>query len=255
MGMDMSVLEKIGLTNDQAKTYRHLLETGSMTPPQLAKVTGDSRTNAYMSLAKVEEIGIATRERSGGKLTYRAVSPAKLESLLDSKESELQNTRDELRSKLPDLLTAYYTNSTKPGIRFFEGSDSIDKVYKDHLETGEEVHLVRTPADEDFFGPHLYEYMKKRALLGIPTQAIAPYSKEAESYAKANDAKLKRAMTWCAPDQYQAPVEISIYGNKTAFISFGKEVVATIIDSPQIAKAMKELFALSKSGAHVNDSK
>lgn len=50
-------------------------------------------------------------------------------------------------------------------------------------------------------------------------------------------------------DEYTAPVEIDIYGDKIALMSFGKELIGVIIESPQIARALKEIFLLAKRGA------
>jgi len=44
-------------------------------------------------------------------------------------------------------------------------------------------------------------------------------------------------------------VEVNVYGNKVSFISFGDETVGTIIESPQIAQAMRELYAMAQIGA------
>ncbi len=246
--MNPSVLTNIGLTEDQAETYLILLQAGTLTPLKLMKTSGESRTNAYMSLAKLEELGIAIRDDNAKKLTYLPVSPAKLEQLIHDKQLQLQRQKQELKNQLPELLTTYYSNLVRPGIRFYEGDNSLKKVYQDHLATGEDVYFLRTPADEDFFGDDLYKYMEQRAQKGIKAYGIAPFSKERLEYSQKNDKKLNREMTYCKPEQYTAPVEISIYGSKTAFISFDKEVVASIIDSPQIAKAMRELFGMVKDG-------
>lgn len=249
--MHASILEKIGLTPDQVKTYTFLLNCGSLSPKELMALSGETRTNAYMSLGKLETLGLATRNAEAKKLTYLPASPAKLEHLLAKQEEELKAAHAALQAALPELLTEYYMHSHKPGIRFYEGADSLACVYQDHLDTNQDVYFVRTPADEEFFGDELYGYMERRAKQGITAHGIAPYTKERETYAKANDKKLRRKITWCSPEQYRSPVEISIYGTKTAFISFGQEVVASIIDSPQIASAMKELFAMAERGASI----
>jgi hypothetical protein len=110
------------------------------------------------------------------------------------------------------------------------------------------VYFVRTPEDidESVFGDYLYEYMERRAAAGITSHGLAPNYPSAIAWARKNDKRLKRTMAWFDPEQYSAPVEISIYGNKVAFISFGEETVASIIDSPQIAQAMRELFGMAK---------
>ena len=250
--MDLSLLRRIGLTEDQAKTYLLLLESGSLSPLELSKASGEKRTAAYMSLAKLEDIGLAERDSKARPVRYSAVSPAHLETFLANREAELAHTKQSLSDNLSSFLDKYYANSSKPGIRFYEGADTLAKVYQDHLDTKEPVYFVRTEADEAFFGDELYHYMEQRAEAGITAHGLAPDYPGTREYAAKNDDKLKREMTWYNPQQYTAPVEISIYGNKVAFISFGKEAVASIIDSPQIAQAMRELFAMAQAGAEAN---
>lgn len=247
--MNQSILTNIGLTPDQAETYEFLLKSGSLTPLQLMELSGENRSNAYMALAKLEELGLAVRDETEKRLTYVPINPAKLESLLEERQQKLTESRRKLEESLPELLSTFYTSTKRPGMKFYEGEDSLKRVYQDHLDTKEDVYFVRTPADEDFFGKELYEYMEKRAEAGITAHGLAPVTEGRLDYAKENDKRLKRKMTWCSPNQYTAPVEISIYGNKTAFISFGKEVVASIIESPQIADAMRQLFKLAQQGA------
>lgn len=247
--MDSSILTSIGLTADQAETYQFLLKSGALTPIQLMKLSGENRSNAYMSLAKLEDIGLAIRDEDAKKLTYIPVNPSNLEALIEERQQKLDQSRQKLDSALPDLLSTFYESTKKPGIRFYEGDDSLKRVYQDHLDTKEDVYFVRTPADEEFFGEELYQYMEKRAKEGITAYGLAPVTDDRLDYSKKHDKKLKREMTWCQPEQYTAPVEISIYGNKVAYISFGKEVVASIIESPQIADAMRQLFKMAQNGS------
>lgn len=249
--MKMSILEQIGLTSDQAETYALLLENGSLTPKQLMDISSQNRTTAYMSLSKIEDIGLAKRDTSSKKLTYLPISPTQLETILDAQSSQIESARADYKNSLPELLGTFYSNAKNPVVTYYEGSESLSRVYEDHLKTGETVYFVRTPADEQHFGDALYNYMHQRAEK-VKAFGISPYTEERYKYAQENDRKLNREMTWCKPADYDNNVEISIYGNKTAFISFGDEVLATIIDSPQIAQAMKQLFKLAQSGSNID---
>lgn len=243
--MDDQLLQQLGLTGSQAKTYLELIKAGSLTPPQLAKKINESRTTAYMALAKLEEIGLATLKDDATKATYLAANPSALEKFVAKKRKEVAETEDLLRTSLPKLLTYYYTNRGEPGIRFYQGKDGLTKIYEDHLKTKEDVYFVRTEADEEYFGEVLYDYMKKRAKLGIKAHGLAPDYEGARQYARANDKELNREMSWYDPKDYTSPVEISVYGDKVSLISFGKEAIGTIIESPQIARAFKDLFKMA----------
>jgi len=57
--------------------------------------------------------------------------------------------------------------------------------------------------------------------------------------------------TWVSTSLYNSPVEIDIYGDRVAIMSYGKEFVGTIIQSEQISKALKQVFELARVGAKV----
>jgi hypothetical protein len=248
--MDTEILKQFGLTNSQAKTYIELIKNGSLTPPQLAKKINESRTSAYMALAKLEEIGLANKVGDAKKATYSPTNPSALERFIAKKRKEVAAAEDLYRNSLPKLLTYYYSNIGEPGIRFYQGKEGLTRIYEDHLRTGKDVYFIRTPADEEYFGDVLYKYMQKRAKLGINAHGLAPYFPSAAEWARQHDKELKRNMSWFPPKAYSSPVEISIYGDKVSLISFGKEAVGTIIESPQIAEALKQVFDIAKVGSN-----
>ncbi|HSW78806.1 MAG TPA: helix-turn-helix domain-containing protein [Candidatus Babeliales bacterium] len=247
--MNAETLKQFGLTNSQAKSYIALIKAGSLTPPQLAGRIKESRTAAYMSLAKLEEIGLATKEGDAKKATYSPANPSALEKFIAQKRKEVSSAEDLYRSSLPQLLTYYYSNRGEPGVRFYQGKEGLTKIYEDHLRTGKDVYFIRTPADEEYFGDVLYKYMQKRSKAGINAHGLAPAFPSAIDWAKQNDTELKRDMAWYPPKSYTAPVEISIYGDKVSLISFGEEAIGTIIESPQIAQALRQVFEMAKVGA------
>src|SRR5437762_3576468 len=102
--MDAQILKQLGLTSSQAKSYLELIKAGSLTPPQLAKKTGESRTAAYMSLAKLEEIGLATKAGEAKKATYSPANPSALENFISRKRKEVTVAEDLYRNSLPKLL-------------------------------------------------------------------------------------------------------------------------------------------------------
>lgn len=254
--MNAELLIKMGLTPAQAQTYLELVKAGSLTPPQLALIIKESRTTAYMALSRLEEVGLAVKQEGAKKQTYEPASPSVLEKFLSDKQKELAATEAAYRDALPNLLSYYYTYRGKPGVRFFEGGDGLEKLYEDILRTRATVDIVRTTADEEYFGDGrdgstvLGKYLNARAQLGIESKLLAPALPGPMSWAKENDERLKRVVTWFPPDEYTVPVEVNVYGNKVSFISFGDETVGTIIESPQIAQAMRELYAMAQKGAN-----
>ena len=58
------------------------------------------------------------------------------------------------------------------------------------------------------------------------------------------DKKYLFERTMMPEDAYQSPVEIMIYGKKVALIAYGEAETITIITSPLIAAAFREIFLM-----------
>lgn len=247
--MNPKDLITLGLTLSQARAYLLLVQRGKLTPAELIEETGESRTNAYMILDRLEKLRLAFKDEENKKLVYRPNSPIGLQQLAERQRAKAFQLEMKINEAMPELLDYYHSLRSQPGVRFLQGRKALLEVYKDHLDAGTDVQIFRTPADEDYFGEDLYNYMKQRAEKGIKAELISPYFPGMEAYSKENDAELNREVTWTPPETYTAPVEITIYDSKVSITSFGEEAIATIIESPQIADSLRQIFNLAKEGA------
>lgn len=250
--MNINWLKDIGLTDSQAQSYAELVKVKSLTPPELAKATGESRTAAYMALAKLEEIGLAEQDTKAKKQTYKATSPSNLDRYIQTKRQEMTTIEERYRAGLSDILKQFYEARKETGVQYFRGKEGLRSMYEDHLRSGKDVYLLRTYADEDYFEDFLYEYLAARPKAGIKTYALMPRDVRSIRFHKRNP-QFNREITWYDPRDYTAPVEFSAYGDKVSIISFGEEAVGTILESPQIAQAMKELLAMAKKGVQTTE--
>lgn len=247
--MDVSLLEQAGLNATQGKAYIALITSGSLTPPSLAAKIGIARTNAYEVLKQLEELELVSKTGSGTKMSYRPANPAALERLMERRRNEVLEHEERLRSVMPQLMTYFYTYSEQPGVRFYQGKDGIIEVYEDILRTREPVLLIRTATEKSFLGSEfMARYIAQRVKLGITVNSLTPDIPEANHDTLVDSAQLL-TRTWFMPSAISAPVEVDIYGDKTAFISFGEEAIATIVESPQIADFMRQAFAMMRLGA------
>lgn len=250
--MDIRLLEDIGLTNVQAKTYASLVERGESGAPAIATTIGESRTNAYKVLDKLCELGLANKEQIGKRVRYFPANPAALEQLVNQQTNEVQLRDRKLKAAMPGMLDFFFARSEQPGIRFFQGKDGIEKIYKDQLITGKPIRIVRSWKDRDFFGKGVYSTWRKRpAKYGIPTIMHSPDVPDANNNPEL-DKKLLFSRTWMDREDYTAPVEWDIYGDKVSVISFGEEAIGMIIESPQIAESMRQMFEIMGRGLRAN---
>lgn len=243
-------LTEIGLSASQAKAYNLLVEKGGLKPSELAKLAGESRTNAYMVLEKLAELGMAFKDEVNKKLIFRPTSPIGLVKLAEKQRTKAFAQEQKIKNAMPELLKYFHSKRTQPGVRFFQGSKGIAKMYDEFLQNKQDKFYLRTTADDEFLSlDTIRKYFDNRAKLGIHSEGIAPDIPQAVAWGKKNDKRLNRTVTYFPAKYYKAPVEISISGDQTCFISFGEEIVGVIIESPQIAEAMRQAFFILKTGA------
>jgi sugar-specific transcriptional regulator TrmB len=250
--MDYKHLVGIGLTLPQAKAYLELLRHESLTPPEIAKLIGEKRTNAYSVLNKLVELKLAEL-LNGKKKSYKAANPANLEDFVKQQRQLAQEREQQARQMLPELMQMYFKVDSEPGIRFFKGKNELKKIYDEQITSKETLYLIRSPKDLNFYG---FEFMNKIRLApaehGVKRVGITPYLPNAPHNTPADDKKSNLQRTWCNANDYTASVEWTIFGNKVSAISFGKEGIGMIIESPQIAESMRQIFELAKKGAQTS---
>lgn len=247
--MNNKTLLDAGLSESQAKAYIALIQQGQLTPPQLASHIKESRTNSYMILERLEELGLVKKNELQKKLVYEPENPVALERLIEQRRNEILQTEKELKNSLPTLLNYFYTYQNKPGVKFFEGKDGIYKMYQDQLRVKKDVYFIRSEGDINLLGDKLYKIIEKRHELGIKIHGIEEGTEKLMKYSRENDEHLGREMTFFPLGAYTEPVNIYTYGDKTAIISFDKETIGILIESPQIAAAMRQLFTFLQLGA------
>ncbi len=242
--MDTKLLEQIGLTKGQAKAYSALIQKGESTPPQIAKEIGESRTNTYMLLEKLEKLGLITRIKKANKLAYQPLNPIALEKLAEQNTHRMAEAEENIKHSMPQMLSYFYSFTEKPGIRLLQGGQGLKEIYQDTLREKKDIYFLRTRVEVKALGSNFFhQYKKRRAFLGIKTYAFTQDTQMGRENAP-NDALHNMVRVWFPADKYTAPVEIDVYGDKTAFLAFGEEFMGVIIQSPHIAEAMRQLMLM-----------
>lgn len=240
---DYALLRKAGLTEPQAKCYLAILTYGPLPPAKIAVYANESRTNTYMVCEKLEQLGLVTHTDSE-KLTYTALHPSALEALAERRRKAMMRNEQAVKQGLLPLIDLFYASSELPGTRTLQGVEGIKEVYQDTLRTAQDIYLLRSIHDTPAMGIDFFDtYKAKRAAKGIQTHALMPESSEVARNSGTDEALLINR-TVLPSGYYTGAVEIDVYGGKVALISFGETQMATIIDSPPIAEAMRQIMQL-----------
>ena len=82
MGMDIEVLQRIGLTQGESKVYLALLKLGQTTTGPIVKRAGVTTSKSYKILARLEEKGLVSHVYKKKVKHFKAASPEKVLDLI-----------------------------------------------------------------------------------------------------------------------------------------------------------------------------
>lgn len=245
--MDTKTLQNIGLNETQSRAYIYLVKKGSTSPPDLASALTIKRPTAYAVLDQLVDMQLANKKDINKKFTYSASNPVSLEKLARKHREEAHEHERTVQSAMPTLFKFFHTFSDQPGVKFYQGIDGIKEIYNDTLRTCKDIYVFRSAYDQDLLSTEFFNaYKQKRANLGITTYMINP-SNDPKFWNDKTDEIYKIERTPISPEAYTANTEISSYGEKVSIISFGDEAMGMIIISPQIAKAIREIYKLCQN--------
>ena len=249
MSYEQSLIQ-IGLAKDQAAVYGVLVKFGPLQVRYIQRHTSLSRPLIYRALKGLIAADLVEKRDEPGKVSvFIPAHPLKLKEFIRNKKEEAEDADRALSGIFPKLSSDFNLISGKPGVRFFEGESGIQEIYEDILATNKNFHLIRSVGIKEFkekMNSIVTDFIKWRLRKGISVTALTP------SDVKPNveqDKAWKFTRTIIPTTDYSSPVEVNIYGDKVAFISYRHEMVGFMIESPQIAQAMREIFALAQNGA------
>lgn len=240
-------LVSIGLPDKEAAVYVALLELGRSTVSKIARTAGVNRATGYVILDSLIGKGLARISGKEPKQEYEAESPDSLTSFF-AKQSEETLARATKAAALALELKSIQKVEDRPQVKFYEGTEGLKQVYEDTLTSTETIRAYATVEDmhatlKDYFP----KYYQRRAGKGIHIRTIlpdTPVSVERTTHDK-EEARESRLVP---QDQYLFHPEINIYDNKVMIASW-REKLGIIIESAEIADAMKKIYELAWIGA------
>lgn len=241
-------LEKFGLSNKESKIYLSLLESGASPVSDIAKKAGINRSTAYVLLESLSKYGLVSTFENNGIKLYNPAPPERIIHYLEESVKKYTELIGSAHSVLPELKSMYVGVGPKPKVQFFEGAEGIKTVYEDTLMSKEEIRAYASIENMHKTLPGYFPgYYQRRAANGIKIRAILPDTPEARERVKHNVEEAREARL-VSSDKYAISPEINIYENKVVFMSL-VEKFALIIESQELADALKKTFELAWEGA------
>lgn len=238
-----NALIEVGLSDKEAGVYLALLELGRGTVSQISRKANINRTTGYDILDTLTQKGLVSISGKEPKQEYTAESPENLSTFI---AQEIQAKHEALRKTenlIPELKSMHNVTD-RPRVRFYEGTEGLMQVYEDTLTSHEPIRAFATVDDMHTGLPNYFpKYYKRRASAGIEIRAIIPATEIGKDRASKDKEEARQSALVPAEEFYFSP-EINIYDNKLMIASW-REKLGIIIESEEIADAMKKVYELA----------
>ncbi len=241
-------LISLGLSPKEASIYLSLLSLGRSTVSQIARKAAVNRATAYVILDALIIKKLVTISGKEPKQEYVAESPDALVQLFKEEERAAEE-RGRRAQELALELKSIQKVGDRPQVRFYEGMGGIRAVFEDSLTaTSGKIVAYTSIEDQHVSIPNYFpEYYQRRKRKGIFMRAIFPDTNMGIERQNANKEEYRDSVL--VPAQtYGIHPAINVYDNKLMIASF-REKLGIIIESEEIADAMKKIFELAWVGA------
>ena len=221
-------LEKIGLSEVEAKVYIALLRSGKAKAGRLAKDARLNRTSTYDGLKRLLEKGLAGYRVEANRKVFSAVGPERLLGYLKEKEEFAEES-------LPGLKAIWLQLKEKHNVTLFYGNRGVKSIFLDIVKErkpncvldSEGQFTERMPDFAKFFVKQMEKY-------GIPIMHIVREGMDVKPSKTTNVRFVPRGAA--------SDAVTNIYGNKIAIILWSDPPEGVIIESKTAADAYRNYF-------------
>lgn len=244
-------LKQLGLDDKEIKVYLALLELGETHIVPITEKVELPRTTVFHILERLKFHKLIEKIPKKTRSLYTPYPPKKIASILELEKAATEEKIKSFNIALPDLNKLYQESPFEPKIRFFRGTE-MRQIYEEILEAGvneswyigESNKIVAALGEE-----YLKKWIERRVKIGVKSRSIRVKGEESEQAIFSGKKEYLRDIRY-APEGFESPMHILIYGNNVAYISTEKENFGLVISSQELAKTMsnwfKELWRMSK---------
>ena len=240
--MNKEKLQKLGLSAKEASVYLAMLELGPTVVSDIAKKAGVNRSTVYVVLDFLTKRGLVNESDSKTAKLYSPMPPEKLVDHFEELAKQYKELAGSAKVMLPELKSLRKIKKEveiKPKINLVEGQKGIQTVYEDTLGSLEAIRAYASLGDE------------QEANKNIKAKIILPTNQKNRDQIAQNKGETWEALL-ASRGKYSFAPEINIYDKKVVFIS-PAEGFALVVESKQLAKALKNAFDLAeKESARMN---
>ena len=254
----INLLEKLGLSEKEAKVYLASLELGAETVQNIARKAQVNRATTYVILESLAKKGLATTFDKGKKTFFTAESPEQLDLLLRKVEEDAALKRAELEKSLPELKAIFNLAGNKPKIKFYEGKTGIMSMQDDFFRNAKENTDIYIFSALDNITETFPSIEKKQASDRVSRKINANiiYTNASGPIEDSTNKKEMRIARYIPKDKFPFSSSISIIPNqKIKITKYDNNFIGIMINNKEIANTFKAIFDLAWEAAEKYNQK
>lgn len=233
----LKTIESIGFRPKESQIYLALLELGTGTVSQIAKIAELKRPVTYVILEGLIEQGYVTQVPGGKINRYQPVDPS---AILIRQKTNLKNFSE----MLPLLQTLHNKGKQRPKIHYVETKEGITNVYESLNYAREAFYISSYKKLHEHFPKKVEQWIEDygKGIYKVDAKHIIPDDPEELKFGKAYAQGGQKVRV--LPSQKNFDTDIVLTENKLSVSSLEDEPFLVLIESEKLAKSLKPLFEI-----------
>jgi len=151
--VDIEVLEKIGLTKGESKTYLALLGTGQSSIGPIVKESGMSTSKSYEILSRLEQKGLVSHVFKNKTKYFKAANPERVLELVTNEYKEIEKKKKQVEKIIPQLIAYQNEIQSNYEAEIYYGLSGLETLFYEqlrNLKKGEDHYVIGITHFKDY---------------------------------------------------------------------------------------------------------
>jgi len=243
-----SILTSVGLNESEVAVYISCLGTCSRPASTIAKRAGLKRGQTYNILNSLLQKGIVQEYIKSNTRYFTSINPGSLLSLIERKQTHLQQQKSALAEILPILEKISQPRANQPKVLFFHGMEGVREILEIMSQIGStQIRAILDP-EMAYLNPSseiaesLNQFIAKRISKNIELLAIVPPSKTADRDYSLNIACKRQVKMF--NEKVKLDVAIYCFEDKVAIISNQQHPFGLIISDQLVSHTVAAVHSV-----------
>lgn len=241
-------LQKIGLTEKEAKVYLASLELGETSVQKIAQKSKVNRATTYVVLEQLMEKGIVSSIEKGKKRFFVATGPYALKHVIRDQAEVINEKKNKLETLFPRLKRVHNALPNRAVVRYYEGKEALQSIRELFLQSkSKQLHSFFSEEEvlNVFDQPDRERYSARRRELGVKYTAIY-------NPAEGKEVAPKTETTEVLPvnkSDYHFPCDVTVFDDYVSISILSGLPSGILIESESIANTFRSIFKLAYEAA------